>query len=467
MTKDLRNKLDFVKHIVGKETTVAIAKVLQSSSPQDPWASFLATMIEAIDLSKDGSATSDERIGLGHMIKGYAEGRFKEEVRLRTPMGARGEMYFQAAKRMYGAANQREEAQLRNCIDKDRLPAHLAAKCGISPESAGSVFRKLLEVAVLETNACNVFQIPGIGRIVKAVREPILGENPQNGEPIMIPAQTTVRLLLDSNVRKLCGDDDVQRSPGERTDGESGPPVHPIPVEGSMAIIDDLSGRLKVIEQLVGEENTEAFAKVMRNSAAGDRLANVLQMLVNTGHYLNQVLSIIVTELGDASLDAGSASDDELKLFSAHVDEYVKGRQRLEFSHNIASINPRRNASIEATHEEHGQINETEATEPKGRMERPTLTAYLSTRCNIPQEAADAVLRELAESAVKETNAHKVFTIPGIGVIAKNFRKARIGRNPYTGKAEFLPARVTVKARLDQDLRIMCGDSVARADQQT
>jgi hypothetical protein len=43
VTKDLRHKLDFVKHIVGEETTAAIAKALQSSSPQDPWASFLAT----------------------------------------------------------------------------------------------------------------------------------------------------------------------------------------------------------------------------------------------------------------------------------------------------------------------------------------------------------------------------------------------------------------------------------------
>jgi nucleoid DNA-binding protein len=102
-----------------------------------------------------------------------------------------------------------------------------------------------------------------------------------------------------------------------------------------------------------------------------------------------------------------------------------------------------------------------------GRMERPMLTAYLSTRCDIPQEAADAVMRELAELAVKETNAHKVFTIPGIGVIVKSFREARMGRDPYTGKAEFLPARKAVKARLDRDLGIMCGDGVARADQQT
>jgi nucleoid DNA-binding protein len=266
VTKDLRNKLEFVKHIVGKETMAAIAKALQSSSPQDPWASFLATMIETIDLSKDGSATSDETIGLARLIKGFAESRFKEEVRLRAPMGARGEMYFRAAKKMYDAANRREEVQLRNCIDKDRLLEHLAAKCGISPEPADSVLRKLVEVAVIETNACNVFQIPGIGRIVKAFREPMMGQNPQNGEPIVIPAQTTVRLLLDSSVRVLCGDDEFQRSPGERTNGESGPPVHPIPVEGIMAMIDDLAGRLKVIGQY---EMKEIFKGAATRASCG------------------------------------------------------------------------------------------------------------------------------------------------------------------------------------------------------
>jgi DNA-binding protein HU-beta len=57
-------------------------------------------------------------------------------------------------------------------------------------------------------------------------------------------------------------------------------------------------------------------------------------------------------------------------------------------------------------------------------------------------------LETLAALAVKETKRSGQFTIPGLGKLVKQQRKARVGRNPQTGAAIKIPAKTVVKFRV-------------------
>jgi nucleoid DNA-binding protein len=88
---------------------------------------------------------------------------------------------------------------------KPEVLAYLAARCGISETGVDSILRELADLAVSETNARNVFEIPGIGVMVKAVREERVGRDPQTGEDILIHARTSVKFRVDSDINAKCG----------------------------------------------------------------------------------------------------------------------------------------------------------------------------------------------------------------------------------------------------------------------
>jgi len=64
-------------------------------------------------------------------------------------------------------------------------------------------------------------------------------------------------------------------------------------------------------------------------------------------------------------------------------------------------------------------------------MTKAQLAAHLATKTGLTMKDAAAVLAELATVAYKQ--AKNGFTIPGIGKLVLQRRKARMGRNPATG----------------------------------
>jgi DNA-binding protein HU-beta len=60
----------------------------------------------------------------------------------------------------------------------------------------------------------------------------------------------------------------------------------------------------------------------------------------------------------------------------------------------------------------------------------------------------EAILDLLAETAVKEVKRSGQFVLPGLGKLLKSHQKARMGRNPQTGKAIKIPAKTMVKFRV-------------------
>ncbi len=78
----------------------------------------------------------------------------------------------------------------------------------------------------------------------------------------------------------------------------------------------------------------------------------------------------------------------------------------------------------------------------------------LAKKLCVTKKVATEMLSALTQLAYKE--AKNAFTIPGIGKLVLVNRKARMGRNPQTGKAIKIPAKKVVKFRVAK----ACKDAV-------
>jgi DNA-binding protein HU-beta len=74
------------------------------------------------------------------------------------------------------------------------------------------------------------------------------------------------------------------------------------------------------------------------------------------------------------------------------------------------------------------------------------IAEHLAEKSGLTKRAMVQFLDEFAALAYHE--AKNVFTLPGLGKLKLANRKARIGRNPQTGKAIKIPAKRVVKFRV-------------------
>ncbi len=91
------------------------------------------------------------------------------------------------------------------------------------------------------------------------------------------------------------------------------------------------------------------------------------------------------------------------------------------------------------------------AKKPKTKSQ---IADHLASTFDLTKKTATAVIDELAALAYRE--AKNSFTIPGIGKLVLQKRKARMGRNPQTGEAIKIPAKTVVKFRVAK----ACKDAV-------
>ena len=87
-------------------------------------------------------------------------------------------------------------------MTKTQIVAEFAEKMQVPKKQAAAWFEQLAEVAVRETKKTGQFVIPGIGKLVKSVRNARKGRNPRTGEEIQIPKKTVVKF----RVAKACKD---------------------------------------------------------------------------------------------------------------------------------------------------------------------------------------------------------------------------------------------------------------------
>jgi len=89
-------------------------------------------------------------------------------------------------------------------------------------------------------------------------------------------------------------------------------------------------------------------------------------------------------------------------------------------------------------------------------MTKSQLSAHIAEKAGITKKTAAEIIDELAAVAYSEARKNKQFTLPGIGKLVLNNRKARKGRNPATGQEIDIPAKTVVKFRVAK----ACKDAV-------
>jgi DNA-binding protein HU-beta len=81
-------------------------------------------------------------------------------------------------------------------------------------------------------------------------------------------------------------------------------------------------------------------------------------------------------------------------------------------------------------------------------MSKTQVATHLAEKFGTNRRQAVELLDEIAQLAYTETKKRGEFTIPGIGKLVKQQRKARTGRNPATGESIKIPAKTVVKFRV-------------------
>ena len=84
----------------------------------------------------------------------------------------------------------------------------------------------------------------------------------------------------------------------------------------------------------------------------------------------------------------------------------------------------------------------------KKTITKPQIVSHFAEKFELSKKTASGIVEEIAALAVSETKKVGSFTIPGIGKLVLVKRKARMGRNPQTGKAIKIPAKTVVRMRV-------------------
>ncbi|MGH9533742.1 MAG: HU family DNA-binding protein [Terriglobales bacterium] len=85
-----------------------------------------------------------------------------------------------------------------------------------------------------------------------------------------------------------------------------------------------------------------------------------------------------------------------------------------------------------------------------GALTKTALVRQLAEANDVSNKVSAQYLDSLAALAVKETKRSGQFTLPGLGKLVKQQRKARQGRNPQTGESIRIPAKTVVKFRVSK-----------------
>ena len=84
----------------------------------------------------------------------------------------------------------------------------------------------------------------------------------------------------------------------------------------------------------------------------------------------------------------------------------------------------------------------------KKPLTKAQLITVLSEKMDMPKKKVGDFIGTLADIACKEAKKKGECTVPGIGKLVKQKRKARKGRNPATGEEIKIAAKTVVKFRI-------------------
>ena len=81
----------------------------------------------------------------------------------------------------------------------------LADKSGLKKTEVKGLFDAIADLAVKEVKKNGEFTLPGFGKLKKTQRKAREGRNPATGQPIKIPAKTTVKFSLGKAMKDAVG----------------------------------------------------------------------------------------------------------------------------------------------------------------------------------------------------------------------------------------------------------------------
>lgn len=85
-------------------------------------------------------------------------------------------------------------------------------------------------------------------------------------------------------------------------------------------------------------------------------------------------------------------------------------------------------------------------TKTASPMTKSQIITFVAEKNELTKKQAAEIIDCLVQLAYKESK--KGFTIPGLGKLVVQKRKARMGRNPATGEAIKIPAKKVLKFRI-------------------
>ncbi len=89
----------------------------------------------------------------------------------------------------------------------------------------------------------------------------------------------------------------------------------------------------------------------------------------------------------------------------------------------------------------------------KRRLTQTEIINQLAEKSGLKKNQAKEVFAALASLAASEVKKNGEFIVPGFGKLVKTTRKARVGRNPATGKTIKIPTKTTAKFRIGKAMK--------------
>jgi len=90
----------------------------------------------------------------------------------------------------------------------------------------------------------------------------------------------------------------------------------------------------------------------------------------------------------------------------------------------------------------------------KKPMTKSQIVSHFAKKFELTKKTTSGIIEEVATLAVSETKKAGSFTLPGIGKLVLVRRKARMGRNPQTGKPIKIPAKTVVRMRIAKAAKV-------------
>lgn len=83
-------------------------------------------------------------------------------------------------------------------------------------------------------------------------------------------------------------------------------------------------------------------------------------------------------------------------------------------------------------------------------LTKTQIVGQLAEMNGLTRKQVMAFLDAFADLAYREARKNQKFTLPGLGILKLNKRKARVGRNPATGESIKIPAKTVVKVTVSK-----------------